>query len=442
MKENQKINNKIMNKKIILISLIIIVAIVAGFSLYFWEKKGQLEETAVRSLVENFGHVLKNVSLLSPTAPQDIETNYKDYVAPELVVQWKADPSKALGRLTSSPWPDSIEIAGIRKVEPGLYDIFGKIIDMTSTGMTGSRPIELSVTKINVDNFDSRWLITNISVIASQENELWKEYNKDGILFQYPEKLTTKYVSVQEWPPTIKVESGSFSCVETPQEKSSMLEITSQRLVDNRIYCVNVKNEGAAGSVYSSYVYTTPRRGKLVSVSFVLRYTNCANYDEEQNQTCTSEREAFDIDATVDRIVQSVKWDSALNENTLANQLAKCLVSSYSGDKEKCDELLKQITDFDSCIMAGFPILKSNPAQCQTIDGRTFIQETNSTWEQALLTVNNCEVKKVFQKHSLIITLTLKNGNKLIAKEPQIDDIITIVEAAESKCGKIPIGTE
>jgi hypothetical protein len=431
-----------MNKKIILISLAIVIVVVSGFAFYFWEKKSQLEETAVKSLVENFGYALKSVSLLSPTAPQDIESNYRDFIAPELIAKWKGDPSKALGRLTSSPWPESIEIAGIRKVEPGLYDVFGKIIDMTGTGMAGSRPIELSVTKINVDNFDSRWLITNVSVITNQENELWKEYNGDDISFQYPEKLTTKYVFAQEWPPTVKVESGSFSCIETPQEKSSMLEITSQRLVDNRIYCVNVKNEGAAGSVYSSYVYTTPRRGKLVSLSFVLRYSNCANYDEEQNQACTSEREAFDLDAIVDRIVQSVKWDSALDENTLASQLAKCLVSSYSGDKEKCDGLLKQITDFNSCVMAGFSILKSNPAQCQTIDGRTFVQETNSTWEQALLAVNNCEVEKVFQTHSRLVTLTLKNGNRLTAREPQIDDIITIVRASESKCGKIPIGTE
>jgi uncharacterized protein YlzI (FlbEa/FlbD family) len=421
--------------------LVIVIVIVSGFGFYFWEKKSQLEETAVKSLVVNFGHALKNVSLLSPTASQDIEVNYKDYVAPELIAQWKADPSKALGRLTSSPWPDSIEIAGIVKIGHGVYEIFGKIIDMTSTGMAGSRPIDFNVTKINAGNFDNRWLITKVSVITNQENELWKNYN-NGISFQYPEKLITKYIFTQEWPPTVKIESGNFSCVETPQEKSSMLEITSQRLVDGRIYCVNVKNEGATGSVYSSYVYTTPRRGKLVSVSFVLRYPNCANYDKEQNQACASEREAFDLDATVDRIVQTVNWDSAFSEDTLANQVSRCLVSSYSGDKERCDELLKQIIDFDSCVMAGFSILKSNPAQCQTIDGRTFIQETNSTWEQTLLAVNDCEVEKVFQTHSRLVTLTLKNGNKLIAKEPQIDDIIITVRDAESKCGKIPIGTE
>jgi hypothetical protein len=121
------------------------------------------------------------------------------------------------------------------------------------------------------------------------------------------------------------------------------------------------------------------------------------------------------------------------NENSLAEKLRDCLPKSDTASAEKCHELLRQITDFDSCVEAGFPILKSNPAQCQTIDGRTFVQESNSTWEQALLAVNNCEVEKAFQTHSRLITLTLKNGNKLIAREPQIDDIITIVRDVESK---------
>ena len=154
----------------------------------------------------------------------------------------------------------------------------------------------------------SIWQINNsVSIPPLEENELWKDYKDNNISFQYPEKLIAQYIFTQEWPPTIKIESGNFSCVETPQEISSVFEITSQRLVDNRVYCVNVKNEGAAGSVYSSYVYTTFKNGKLISVSFILIYPNCGNYDETQNQACASEREAFDLDATVDRIVQSIK---------------------------------------------------------------------------------------------------------------------------------------
>jgi len=282
-----------------------------------------------------------------------------------------------------------------------------------------------------------------ISENGNNDDNLWTTTtNDDGITYRYPKELSVKYISAAEWPPTVKIESGNFSCIQTPQEKSSMLDISSQRIVDGRIYCISIKNEGAAGSVYSSYTYTTPRRGMLVSISFALRYPNCTNYDEKQGQDCASERESFDLDTTVDRIAQTVSWSSSSSEDTLADQIAKCLTSSYSEDMERCGELSKQITDFDSCVIAGFSILKSDPAQCQTIDGKTFIQETNSTWEQALSAISNCEIEKAFQTHSKIVTLTLKNGNKLIAKEPQIDDIIYIIKAAESKCGKVPIGTE
>ncbi len=327
------------------------------------------EKVAVRSVVENFGHSLKNVSLLSPTASQDIETNYKDFLDSALLAEWKADPSKAIGRLTSSPWPDEITIADIRQFGSGAYDVSGKIIDVASTGMAGSRPVEIGVVK-----FGDRWLITGVTILPSGENELWKDYSKDGISFQYPEKLTTQYVFTQEWPPAVKIESGVFFCQGKPG-LNSVAELVEQRVVDNRIYCVDTKFEGAAGSVYTSYVYTTPKNGKLIEVSFVLRYSNCSNYDQAQNQTCTNEREAFDIDATVDRIVQTIKWDlSPADNNSLASQLARCLVMSDTASWEKCKELLKQITDFDSCVMAGFSIMKSNPPQCATPDGRTFIQ--------------------------------------------------------------------
>jgi hypothetical protein len=33
------------------------------------------------------------------------------------------------------------------------------------------------------------------------------------------------------------------------------------------------------------------------------------NYDEEQNKACAKEREIFDLDATVDRIIQTIKYE-------------------------------------------------------------------------------------------------------------------------------------
>ena len=62
------------------------------------------------------------------------------------------------------------------------------------------------------------------------------------------------------------------------------------------------------------------------------------------------------------------------NKSNLAEELRECLPKSDMASHEKCNELLKQITDYDSCVNAGFSIMKSNPPQCATPDGRTFVE--------------------------------------------------------------------
>jgi len=162
------------------------------------------------------------------------------------------------------------------------------------------------VTHKYYSRYYSLWTISENK--NDSDNNLWTTTtNDDGIMFQYPKELLAKYISIVEWPPVVKIETGTYSCKTTPQEVSSMTDITSERLVDDRTYCVNVKHEGVAGSIYASYTYTAIKNGKLVKISFTLQYPNCNNYDEEQGKACTSEREAFDIDSTVDRIIQTIK---------------------------------------------------------------------------------------------------------------------------------------
>jgi hypothetical protein len=64
-------------------------------------------------------------------------------------------------------------------------------------------------------------------------------------------------------------------------------------------------------------------------------------------------------------------------EKSVAELLAECLPMSDWASKEKCNALLAQITDFDSCVDAGFDIMKSNPPQCVLPDGRIFFEEIN-----------------------------------------------------------------
>jgi hypothetical protein len=154
-----------MNKKILFVSSIFALIVATGVGGYFWaqldaNKIEQGDEAAAKSLVKNFGHTLKNVSLLSPTAAQDIRKNYKDLIAPELLEKWKADPAKALGRLTSSPWPDRIEIDDIEKTNGHTYRVNGRIIEITSVGgIAAERGVEIIVGK-----FGDNWLIIGVSL--------------------------------------------------------------------------------------------------------------------------------------------------------------------------------------------------------------------------------------------------------------------------------------
>lgn len=69
-------------------------------------------------------------------------------------------------------------------------------------------------------------------------------------------------------------------------------------------------------------------------------------------------------------------WTIIENQIKLFNELElrECLAENNTPSQEKCRELLKQITDYDSCVKAGFPIMKSNPPQCAAPDGRIFIE--------------------------------------------------------------------
>ena len=70
----------------------------------------------------------------------------------------------------------------------------------------------------------------------------------------------------------------------------------------------------------------------------------------------------------------------SINENTwneIADELEDCLPKSDMASHEKCTNLLQKISGFADCVNAGFSIMKSNPPQCATPDGRIFFQSWN-----------------------------------------------------------------
>ncbi len=147
-------------------------------------------------------------------------------------------------------------------------------------------------------------------------NDSWKTFTTDkGATFRYPENLpvlpaggSTNYIRPHEWPPKLQViDNAGFSCEEGGLGINGRPGMTIQKRINNTVYCIENVSEGAAGTSYTDYTYTFLKDSKLVKLSFTLAYPQCENYDDPQKTECEQERQAFDLDALINRIAESVR---------------------------------------------------------------------------------------------------------------------------------------
>lgn len=64
------------------------------------------------------------------------------------------------------------------------------------------------------------------------------------------------------------------------------------------------------------------------------------------------------------------------------------------------------------------------------------------SWEAAVAMILNGEVTRLAQNHLLQVTLDLKDGRSLVAVEPNMDDVMKVVEQCGDLCKDIPLMTE
>lgn len=166
---NAQVKSTSIYKKVIFYILMIIIG---GILLSDWMVTNRLNNNMsqnsdveeVINVVENFGRKLQMVSLQAPQdiLEQSMRENYSEFVSGELINKWLTDPLNAPGRLTSSPWPDRIEILNTDKISDNEYQVEGNIIEITSVEnesgeIAAKRPITLKVKKI-----DESWLINDV----------------------------------------------------------------------------------------------------------------------------------------------------------------------------------------------------------------------------------------------------------------------------------------
>lgn len=118
------------------------------------------DDEAVRAVVREFGGRLQRVALLAPRADlvAAIRREYGAFVTPALLERWTHDPASAPGRLTSSPWPDHIEIEQILREPGGRYGVIGSVVERTSADLPGGAQNRVPVRLTLVRNV-GRWSI-------------------------------------------------------------------------------------------------------------------------------------------------------------------------------------------------------------------------------------------------------------------------------------------
>lgn len=127
-----------------------------------------------------------------------------------------------------------------------------------------------------------------------------------GISFKYPPEATDRdYVHPTDWPPAVDIHNGTVSCMNEGSDTQAAGE-TSHALIGGHEYCLNRESEGAAGSIYTTYTYSSQRAGQVVALSFIIRTVQCMNYDEPQRSACQAAQAAFDPGTLADGIISTV----------------------------------------------------------------------------------------------------------------------------------------
>ena len=151
-------------------------------------------------------------------------------------------------------------------------------------------------------------LILSIIIISGLFYYFNKKEEPKEIVFEEIKPIDTKYISEQLWPPVITIsEASELVCNETPMESSVSQERVYRENIDGQEYCISALSQGAAGSVYTEYSYSTIKFDKLITLDFTLRFTQCYNYPEEQQKECTRERESFNPSNLVNEIISNAK---------------------------------------------------------------------------------------------------------------------------------------
>jgi len=337
---SKKTKTKEQNNKLV---MAVIAILVLGVMAYVLLPKFHAEEknmATVQNLVETFGKRLQNVNLAQKdqdTLSLSIEENYGKLVEnPLMLVNWLRNPANAPGRLTSSPWPDHIEILSTSKLSDTKYEVNGNIVEITKddlsencTGVAGvdteiegceltgfalKRPISITVEKTN--HKGNPWLMTEVTLgqytISGSGETPWQTTINEGqnFTYEYPSSLDSKFVKIKNLPPEVtatKNINSRLTC-NTTKEGADLDKSVVKETINENVYCITTEKEDNDEGLVKNYSYETVNDDfGLIAVNLAINYQNCDDLESKEKQECLDEEKKFDLNSIVDKIVASLK---------------------------------------------------------------------------------------------------------------------------------------
>lgn len=124
----------------------------------------------------------------------------------------------------------------------------------------------------------------------------WDTYTDSvaNITFQYPAKLNSSYISLWQKPSVIITPQGNsiINADGCYLSSNPTAKNYSQITYGNMHFCVSSTNEGAAGTFYNTYYYTTLKNGDYYTLEFVISEVDCGVYGgagDPKYQACTND---------------------------------------------------------------------------------------------------------------------------------------------------------
>jgi hypothetical protein len=149
---------------LVVVAVIVIGALVSCGSSSVAELTAE-EKAQITELIDRFGRELTNVTMIDPenVVAEQIKEHYTPYLTSNLLSKWVFDPSLAMGRRTSSPWPDRIEVDSMEKVDSDRIKVQGYVVWVASGGQDG---LEVTATVpavfyVKKDSSTGKFLIDN-----------------------------------------------------------------------------------------------------------------------------------------------------------------------------------------------------------------------------------------------------------------------------------------